>query len=385
MKIAIISTVHAPWGGSEELWFELALAALKQGHNVEVSMVYTGTLSPKVVQLMEMGMVLHKRRGFIPKGISRNLRIFIKGRNLLLNLLDNPYRPIFLSKPDVIVHHGSLYQVSEDTFFSKMLDKHQIPLVIVSQIIAEFGRKMSAALMSRLTKDYAYAKRVLFVSRRNMETASRQISALIPNGEVITNPVNMKDHSQIPFPSIENCAVRFATLGNLLVDHKGQDLLLEVLGQEKWKTRNWYLDIFGSGPDEGYLKGLCRLYGIENKVTFKGFARDIRQVWTDHHMLIMPSLMEGLPLAMVEAMLCGRPVLATDVGGHRELIQDGVNGFIAAAPVKFAIDKALEEAWACKGDWKKMGELAHRSAKAYFVPDIGEKFLKIIFSEIQSR
>jgi len=374
MKIGIISTIHAPWGGSEEIWFDLAYEALKAGHQVEVSMIYTGKISPKVQQLIGMGLVLHKRRGFIQKGIRRKRRILLKVLNYVRNLLDNPYNPIFAAQPDVVIHNGSLYQVSEDKFLSKMLDTHSVPLIIVTHIIAEFGRKMSNELMQRLRKDFNRAKKVLFVSRRNLENASRQISATIANGEVITNPVNMSDYSIIDYPSTEN-EIRFATVGNLLVDHKGQDLLLEALGDEKWKSRNWHLDIYGRGQDEEYLKDLCRLYRLEDKVTFKGFEDDVRKIWAEHHMLIMPSLMEGMPLTVVEAMLCGRPVLATDVGGHRELISEGIEGFIAAAPVKFAIDKALEAAWERKGDWAKMGEMAHFRAKGFFNPEIGRKFL----------
>lgn len=56
----------------------------------------------------------------------------------------------------------------------------------------------------------------------------------------------------------------------------------------------------------------------------------------------MPSRFEGLPLAMVEAMLCARPVVATDVAGHAEIIEDGVTGFLADAPTAGSMAAALE-------------------------------------------
>ena len=70
--------------------------------------------------------------------------------------------------------------------------------------------------------------------------------------------------------------------------------------------------------------------GLE-KVTYGGFTEDVESIWASHHALVLPSRSEGLPLVVVEAMLCGRPAIVTDVAGNAELIQDGVSGFVAAA------------------------------------------------------
>ncbi len=54
----------------------------------------------------------------------------------------------------------------------------------------------------------------------------------------------------------------------------------------------------------------------------------VPDIWAANHLLVMPSRFEELPLAMVEAMLCARPVVATDVAGHKEIIEEGVTGFL---------------------------------------------------------
>jgi glycosyltransferase involved in cell wall biosynthesis len=70
----------------------------------------------------------------------------------------------------------------------------------------------------------------------------------------------------------------------------------------------------------------------------------------------MPSRFEGLPLAMVEAMLCARPVVATDVAGHAEVIEDGVTGFLADASTAGAVAAALERFWARRREAEEIGK-----------------------------
>jgi glycosyltransferase involved in cell wall biosynthesis len=63
-------------------------------------------------------------------------------------------------------------------------------------------------------------------------------------------------------------------------------------------------------------------------------------------------------LALLEAMSYNRMAVVTDVGDARELIDDGINGFIADAPTVKHIDEALERAWEKRNDWEEMGKLA---------------------------
>jgi L-malate glycosyltransferase len=69
-------------------------------------------------------------------------------------------------------------------------------------------------------------------------------------------------------------------------------------------------------------------------VEFAGQVADIRAFWSQHDALVLASLAEGTPLAMVEAMLLGRACLATDVGGCGEWIRDGVDGVLAPGRAK---------------------------------------------------
>lgn len=380
MKIAVISCIDDSWGGSEELWYQMALSALDNGHKVSVSIRYTGTLAPKIIALQDKGLIVHKRRGYIPRGIKVWRRIATKILHYGLNKLKSPYTDIKKERPDIIVYNSSLYQPAEDIYFQKLLTVLPVPYIIINQIVAEFSKPFVGIPSPAYNKIYQEAAKVYFVSKRNQETAERQLCINLENAEVITNPVNLKDKNIIPFPALSNVQINFATVGNLLTHHKGQDIILAVLATDIWKNRNWQLHIYGKGAEENYLRALCTHYQLEDKVIFHGHVSDIRKVWQDAHMLLMCSLMEGLPLAVIEAMLCGRPVVTTDVGGNREIITDREEGFIADSPTTYAFNKALEEAWAAKERWESMGQKAHIKANGYFKDDIGNILLNKILN-----
>jgi glycosyltransferase involved in cell wall biosynthesis len=113
----------------------------------------------------------------------------------------------------------------------------------------------------------------------------------------------------------------------------------------------------------------------------------VEDVWREHHALALPSRSEGLPLALLEAMLCGRPAVVTDVGGNAEAITDGVSGFLADAPTVGAFDEALERAWERRADWSRMGRAAAAAARAIVPADAGRELageLQAIASERDS-
>ena len=82
----------------------------------------------------------------------------------------------------------------------------------------------------------------------------------------------------------------------------------------------------------------------------------------------MPSRIEGLPLAVIEAMLCERPVIATDVAGS-EVIEDGVSGFLADAPTVRSLGNALERFWAKREEAREIGARAAERIRCLVPPD----------------
>jgi glycosyltransferase involved in cell wall biosynthesis len=160
---------------------------------------------------------------------------------------------------------------------------------------------------------------------------------------------------------------------------KAQDLIIDVLGLPHWRNRNVHVVLAGSGPYEQSLRNMVATSKLSN-VHFAGMVADIEGLWAQHHALLLSSRFEGLPLALVEAMLCGRPCIATDVGGNAELIRDGLNGFLAKAPTVELLDEAMNRAWENRGRLREMGERAASDVRQWVSPDPAGDFARELAS-----
>ena len=100
-------------------------------------------------------------------------------------------------------------------------------------------------------------------------------------------------------------------------------------------------------------------------------------------MLVLPSRYEGLPLALVEAMWCGRPAVVTDVGGNAEVCSDGETGFLSVAPTVELLDEALERAWAQRDNWQAMGRVARARAEKLIPRAPVEEFCRQLMESLE--
>ena len=377
MKIAFISFIKDPWGGSEELWAAAAEEALAKGHEVVITAVKLNVPSPKLEEFARKGAILQYRRGFINPAWKQKERIARKIIIFIQNKLSNPFKQLFAAKPDMIVFTGAAYAMLLNKELFDRLATNPIPYLLNIQVNVEYGRPINNEEADYIRKVYEKASAVIFVSERNQQTAERHLLQNIPNAHVLRNPVNLSELSPVPFPS-RYPSIRLGITANLLVNHKGQDLAFDVIRMPKWKERNIELHLYGSGYDEQYLRQLAEFYGITDRIHFHGRVSDIREVWKENHAMLLPSLNEGMPLAVVEAMICGRPVITTDVGGNTEWIREGHEGFIAGGANIAAIDNAMERAWQSIDDWEKIGLSAHRRAIELHDPKPGSTLLHLI-------
>ena len=110
--------------------------------------------------------------------------------------------------------------------------------------------------------------------------------------------------------------------------YKGLSFLLETFRTVADKAPNARLLIAGSGPLEADLRLQVERLNLSHFVRFLGFCEDVRPVISASDCLVLPSECEGLGLVLLEAMASGRPVIATDSGGPKEIVDEGVTGMI---------------------------------------------------------
>jgi glycosyltransferase involved in cell wall biosynthesis len=105
---------------------------------------------------------------------------------------------------------------------------------------------------------------------------------------------------------------------------KNHRFLLWVLAEAKRAGRSLTLDMFGEGPCKKDLLRQARSLGLEGQVRFRGFRPDVREFLPRYRAYVHTSYSESLPLAIIEAMAAGLPIVAGDIGGIAELCDDGV-------------------------------------------------------------
>jgi glycosyltransferase involved in cell wall biosynthesis len=379
MTIAVISMIRDSWGGSEELWYEMAKIALKQNHKIIHVGFETLEKHPKIKELEALGLIRILRPGWIPSNSSTRTKYSYLARNYLRKKLSSPLKKLFTQKPDIVIYNGTCYSIAQERELLNYMQEKKNKFFIIGHLNHDLVRSINNAEAKKVLQAYQLSEKVFFVSKRNLETAKRHLCADILNASIIRNPVNLSSTDLLPFPSTD-ATIHFACVGNLVIIHKGQDKLIETLS--KWNNKNWVLNIYGQGSDKSHLQNLVHYLGLDRQVIFHGSVKNIREeVWKKNHVLFMPSHMEGMPLAVVEAMLCGRVCIATNVGGISEWIVDEKTGFIADAPTIHSLSKALEKAWGLKNKWSQIGADAHKAAMQLYDPNAGANLLNRIIAE----
>ena len=103
------------------------------------------------------------------------------------------------------------------------------------------------------------------------------------------------------------------------------------------------LAVLGTGPLEGELKATAGRLGVGTRVRFLGFREDVADYIAAADAFCLSSIWEGVPLAAQEAILLGTPVVATAVGGMREVVEDGITGRLVPRNDPAALRAALDE------------------------------------------
>ncbi|HEX6851245.1 MAG TPA: glycosyltransferase [Candidatus Polarisedimenticolaceae bacterium] len=138
-----------------------------------------------------------------------------------------------------------------------------------------------------------------------------------------------------------------------MVPHKGQSEVLRACATAASRVPGLRVVLLGDGPDRGGLAELARTLGLEGRVEMPGFVGDVEAVLPCLDVYVHFSReREGCSNAVLEAMACGLPVVATDVGGNRELVEDGRTGClvgeedvagVASAIVRLGLDAARRQ------------------------------------------
>ncbi len=256
---------------------------------------------------------------------------------------------------------------------------------------------------SLLHSRFAFAKRYLL--RRAYHSATRVVAvsegvreglidfyALPPSK--VTTCSNMFDIDQIdrdanePFDRYDKDRFEIASVGRLSPE-KGQLDLLKAIDQlvnvkRLSQVRLW---LVGDGPTEQELRAFVAEHKLEQHVTFAGYQANPLPFVKHAQLFCLPSLYEGMPNALVEAMICGTPVIATDCrSGPREILgADNERGTLVPAGDSNALAAAIHDVVSNQDSAKAKTDAARQYIIDNYSLNCGLQRLESLFDELLAR
>ena len=244
------------------------------------------------------------------------LRLDRRGQLGLVNRLSKVFLRI---RPDVVqshMFHNNLYTVlaariagvpiTITTEHGKNLWKNNIHHLIERRLISPLA-----------TMRVAVSRDILDIRVQTRDVPSRKIVVIPPCVSVPVQGVEYKQRNP----------VRIGAVGRM-VSAKDYPTLLEAFLKVLREGLPAELLFLGDGPERPRLEELADNLGVRNQVRFLGFKTNVQSWLRKFDLIAFSSVREGIPVAMLEAMAAGVPVVATRAGGIPEVIRDGVEGLL---------------------------------------------------------
>lgn len=249
---------------------------------------------------------------------------------------------------------------------------HRVGIPVVSVSRGWTGHTWKVRLNEALDRlILQYMDRVVCVSEG--QSAKVQRTAITPDRiRVIRNAIDpsrfnrdsqgratLRDLFRVPVEEIVIAVGR-------LSPEKGFDQLVEAARLVSAERPNTGFVLAGTGPDRSKLEHQVRTAGLKDRFVFAGFRSDVDELIRDAAILAQSSMTEGLPNVVLEACAAGVPVVATDVGGTREVVAEGVNGHLVPAGDPRAMAAQVLELLDDPGRRRDMGDRGRELIRSEF-------------------
>jgi glycosyltransferase involved in cell wall biosynthesis len=301
------------YGGAEKQLHYHSIKACSSGFNIIISSFTERGQSPEFLRIIAKDNIstylFNVKNAYDPKAI-QIIRSYIKEKNIHI-LCTHDYRTHLI---------GFLATRSSGTkwvAFSHGWTKENWKVRLyhrIDKIILRFADCVVAVSHSQKQK----LKRVLIPGRK----ISVVHNAVEPDCFSKVEKVNL--HLKFGFTANSIICVSAGRFSH----EKGQIYLVKAAIKAIEKNDFLRFILFGDGPDLEKIKDRISGLGYQDKILCPGFEKNLLSFVKGADILINPSLSEGLPIIVLEAIALGIPIVATAVGGVPEVIQDGVNGYL---------------------------------------------------------
>jgi len=302
----------------------------------------------------------------------------------------------FQSKKDLLVYSWKAYWFSKKLIKNKKYDLthsfFSVPCGFISLLI-RMKHKIPYVVSLRGADVPGYSER--FSSIYNMLTPLikfiwKKSEAVVSNSaglrdlaqktnsnqkiEVIYNGVDTDEFR--PQDNVSHSSSSYILCISRLTERKGINYLISAIKDVSVKYPNIKLKIVGEGNAKNDLEKQAKDLGMENKVEFLGLVphEKLPNIYSSALFFVLPSLNEGMSNTMLEALASGLPIVATDTGGTRELVEDGQNGLIIKMKDSGDISEKMEKLLKNKNLRERMALSSRKKAERLSWQSVAEKY-----------
>ncbi|MDE6273176.1 MAG: glycosyltransferase [Muribaculaceae bacterium] len=289
-------------GGAEKLMVELLPLLRNDGYEVELA-IFNGEDTPFFRQLSKTGISIHS---FMPN----------KGNVYSLSNLIKLSKLIRKGEYDIVHTHNTAPQL-----FAALCKNKNFKLVTTEH--GGSNRRRNWGWYRRIDRlMYERYDKIICIAKKAEENLREYIGKANVDIATINNGVDVAKFAEaIPSPELERIAPGSRKI--MMVAgfrwEKDQDTLIKAL---QYLPDEFHLFLVGNGIRKNELEKLCLDQGLSERVHFLGIRSDIPQLLHAADFIVMSSHFEGLSLSSVEGMSVGKPFLASDVDGLREVVKD---------------------------------------------------------------
>ena len=226
--------------------------------------------------------------------------------------------------------------------------------------------------------------RVVCVSRPQAERlAQERRHAALPR--VIANAANLPGVAQVDIRALRAelgiaTDVFVVSAAGRLSPEKGHRYLLDATKLLAARIPNLQVLLLGEGTERASLEAQCNALGLQGCVRLPGFQRDVLRWMRASDVVVNPSLTEGMPNVVLEAMSLGLPIVATDVGGVGDMLVNGESGLLIPAGDAHAIADAVFQLFADPDKSRALGRSANNAVQR-FSPERQRDELLALYAE----
>ena len=160
-----------------------------------------------------------------------------------------------------------------------------------------------------------------------------------------------------------------------LIKRKNHIVLIQAVA--KLNNPHFHLFICGDGVQETELKTKALELGVENQIHFLGFRKDVYKISSAADLFLFASLQEGLPVAIMEAMACGLPIVASKVRGNSDLIDQGKGGYLVNPMDVDGFVKAIHKITDNKEKLEKMKKYNLKKIQKYSIDAVMDQMVEL--------